>query len=98
MRCAVFQLPQDQIRRFLNDALDGQSVPVAIPIAVPEGMYEGAEMWLPEIRVLLVLWMRFTDTNYITGVQVRVTVVLWVLLCLFFSHVLFSVFCNVLSV
>lgn len=58
------------LRRFMNDALDGQTVPLVIPIPLPAGMYEGIETWLPEIRVMLVLWLRFTDHRYITRVQV----------------------------
>jgi len=68
--CVVLGLFEEQVRTFLNDALDGEAVPVAIPIPLPEGMYEGIQTWLPEIRVMLILWFRFTDRSYITGVRV----------------------------
>lgn len=57
---------------FLNDAVDGQAVPLAIPIPLAPGVYSDLEMWLPEIRVMLILELRFTDQHYITGVTVAV--------------------------
>jgi len=57
---------------FLNDAVGGQVVPVAIPIPISQGRYSAIDMWLPEIRVLLLLEFCFVDRHYLTGVTVGV--------------------------
>lgn len=63
---------EQPLRRFLNDAFDGRTVPLVIPIPIPDGMYSGMQMWLPEIRIMLVLWFRFADRNYVTQVSAAV--------------------------
>lgn len=66
--CVAMNVFERQLRTFLNDALEGQEVPLAIPIPTPEGWYEGT--WLPEIRVMLVLWFNFNDLRYVKRVEV----------------------------
>lgn len=70
--CWVWQLFERQLCHFLEDALDGQCVPLVVPIPLGAGMYSGIQTWLPEIRVMLILWLRFTDHLYITRLQVAV--------------------------
>ena len=38
--CVAMNVFERQLRTFLNDALEGQEVPLAIPIPTPEGWYE----------------------------------------------------------
>eukprot|EP00930_Biecheleria_cincta_P044863 TRINITY_DN30908_c0_g1_i1.p1 TRINITY_DN30908_c0_g1~~TRINITY_DN30908_c0_g1_i1.p1 ORF type:complete len:777 (-),score=133.74 TRINITY_DN30908_c0_g1_i1:29-2359(-) len=61
-----FELP---LRHFLDSCLGGQAAPMVIPIPLPAGLYSDT-IWLPEIRVMLILWFRFTDHRYVTGVSV----------------------------
>lgn len=61
-----FELP---LRHFLDSALGGRAAPMVIPIPLPAGLYNDT-LWLPEIRVMLILWFRFTDHRYVTGVSV----------------------------
>jgi len=68
--CWVLQFFELQLRRFLNDALDGRTVPVIIPIPLPAGVYNG--IWLPDLRIMLILWFRFTDQRYVTEVAVAI--------------------------
>lgn len=55
---------------FLQDALGDGTVELAIPIPVPAG--SSSYVWLPEIRVLLILELRFVDRHYIRGIKVAV--------------------------
>lgn len=66
----ILQLFERQLRCFMHDALDGQTVPLVIPIPLQAGKYEGSQVWLPEIRVMLVLWCAFSDKRYISRVTV----------------------------
>jgi len=69
--CLILGLFEEPLRRFLDDAVDGQAVPLVIPIPLPEGVYNGIQTWLPDIRVMLVLWFRFhEDGKYINRVTV----------------------------
>mmetsp|Transcript_102774 Transcript_102774/g.276002 ORF Transcript_102774/g.276002 Transcript_102774/m.276002 type:complete len:407 (-) Transcript_102774:63-1283(-) len=70
--CWVLGLFERQLCIFLDDAFDGQVVPLVIPICLPEGMYSSIQTWLPEIRVMLVLWLRFSDRRWVTSIKVAV--------------------------
>eukprot|EP00931_Biecheleriopsis_adriatica_P085663 TRINITY_DN6039_c0_g1_i2.p1 TRINITY_DN6039_c0_g1~~TRINITY_DN6039_c0_g1_i2.p1 ORF type:complete len:765 (+),score=108.41 TRINITY_DN6039_c0_g1_i2:188-2296(+) len=67
----IFQLFECKLRSFMDNAVDGQTVPVVIPIPLAAGKYESG-LWLPEIKVMLVLWVRFTDHRYVAAVSVAV--------------------------
>ncbi|CAK9010421.1 unnamed protein product [Durusdinium trenchii] len=56
------------LRGFLNASFDGQHVPLVIPIELPAGNYSSG-LWLPEIRVMLVLWLQFQNHHYVTGIE-----------------------------
>jgi len=69
----LLQCFESPLRRFLNDAFEDHAVPVVIPIPVPEQYYPAIECWLPEIRVMLILWFRFReDRRYVVKIRVAV--------------------------
>lgn len=64
----IMQFLECPLRDFLNSSFDGQHVPLVIPIELPAGTYSSG-LWLPEIRVMLVLWLQFQNHRYVTSIE-----------------------------
>ncbi|OLP83346.1 hypothetical protein AK812_SmicGene35913 [Symbiodinium microadriaticum] len=64
----ILHLLELPLRELFNDCFEDQVVPLVIPIELAAGTYSSG-IWLPEIRVMLVLWMQFTDRRYVKGIE-----------------------------
>mmetsp|Transcript_60058 Transcript_60058/g.133959 ORF Transcript_60058/g.133959 Transcript_60058/m.133959 type:complete len:741 (+) Transcript_60058:16-2238(+) len=64
----VLHFLERPLRELLNDCFGGQAVPIVIPVDLPAGMYSSG-VWLPDIRVMVILWLQFTDHRYIRGIE-----------------------------